>query len=75
MPLRELGVDAEYESTLAASAVDFPPRSAVPGESPAGHRYRVTPHGTRTLGPGDRHRQALDDHLWDCDHKPDANDP
>lgn len=44
-------------------------------KSPAGYRYRVTPQGTRTLGHNDRYQQALDRHLWERDHQPDATDP
>ncbi len=42
-------------------------------KSPAGFRYRVTQHGTRPLGHGDRYQRALDRYLWERDHKPDVN--
>ncbi len=44
-------------------------------KSPAGYRYRVTPHGTRKLDHNDPYRQVVDDYLWDRDHKPDTTDP
>ena len=44
-------------------------------KSPAGFHYRVTQHGTRPLGHGDRYQRALDQYLWERDHEPDTPDP
>ena len=44
-------------------------------KSPAGFQYRVTQHGTRLLGHGDRYQRVLDRYLWERDHKPDTTGP
>ncbi|MFT4295106.1 MAG: hypothetical protein QM582_06810 [Micropruina sp.] len=41
-------------------------------KSPAGYQYRVTPHGTRKLGHGNHYQRALDQYLWETDHRPDG---
>ena len=73
--LGPLSTKAHRGKTHGHWRLDQPKPGVFYWKSPAGFHYRVTTHGTRMLGHGDRYQQALDRYLWERDHKPDATDP
>jgi hypothetical protein len=72
--LGPLSTKAHRGKTHGSWRLDQPKPGVFYWKSPAGYRYRVTQHGSRILGHGDRYQRALDQYLWERDHRPDTPD-